>query len=45
MKVITIAVRDFALPVPRTGSIEAHSGNGRGATEGREIHIRVQRRI
>jgi len=44
MKVITIAIRDFAMPVPRTGSIEAHSGNGRAAMEGREIHTRVQRR-
>ncbi len=44
MKLITIAIRDFALPVPRTGSIEAHSGYGRAAMEGREIHARVQRR-
>ncbi len=26
MKLITIPLRDFALPVPRTGSIETHSG-------------------
>jgi DNA excision repair protein ERCC-2 len=44
MKLITIAIRDFAQPVPRTGSIEAHSGYGRAAIEGREIHARVQRR-
>lgn len=41
-KLISIALRDFALPVPRTGSIEAHSGYGRAAAEGREIHARVQ---
>ncbi len=43
MKLVTIAIRDFALPVPKTGSIEAHSGYGRAAIEGREIHTRVQR--
>jgi len=44
MKLVSIALRDFALPVPRTGSIEAHSGYGHAATEGQEIHSRVQRR-
>ncbi len=43
-KLIPIALRDFALPVPRTGSIEAHSGYGRAASEGQEIHARVQRK-
>ena len=43
-KLITIALRDFALPVPRTGSIEAHSGYGRAASEGQEIHIRAQKK-
>lgn len=43
-KLITIAVRDFALPVPRTGSIEIYSGYGRASVEGREIHIRVQKK-
>jgi len=43
-KLITIALRDFALPSPRTGSIEAHSGYGRAAAEGREIHARVQKK-
>ena len=42
MKQIELAIRDFALPVPRTGSIEVHSGYGRAATEGQEIHLRVQ---
>jgi DNA excision repair protein ERCC-2 len=43
-KLIPIALRDFALPVPRTGSIEVHSGYGRAAVEGQEIHIRVQKK-
>ena len=37
-------VRDFALPVPRVGSIETHSGYGRAAEEGQEIHLWVQQR-
>jgi DNA excision repair protein ERCC-2 len=44
VKLITIPLRDFALPVPRTGSIEAHSGYGRAAAEGQEIHLRVQKK-
>jgi DNA excision repair protein ERCC-2 len=44
LKLIPVAVRDFALPVPRTGSIEAHSGYGRAAVEGQEIHVRVQKK-
>ncbi len=44
MKLVTIALRDFALPVPRTGSIEAHSGYGRATAEGQEIHVRVQKK-
>lgn len=44
MKLIIIPLRDFALPTPRTGSIEAHSGYGRAAAEGQEIHVRVQRK-
>lgn len=43
-KLITIPLTDFALPVPRTGSIEAQSGYGRAAAEGREIHLRAQRK-
>lgn len=43
-KLVTIPLTDFALPVPRTGSIEAHSGYGRASAEGREIHARVQRK-
>src|SRR6266498_2567566 len=44
LKLIPIALRDFAVPVPRTGSIEAHSGYGRAALEGQEIHNRVQKK-
>jgi DNA excision repair protein ERCC-2 len=44
LKTIPLAIRDLALPVPRTGSIEAHSGYGRAASEGREIHGRVQKK-
>ena len=44
MKLITIPLRDFALPVPRTGSIDAHSGYGRSAADGQEIHVRVQKK-
>lgn len=42
MKLVTLSVRDFALPVPRTGSIELHSGYGR-VVEGQEVHLRVQK--
>jgi DNA excision repair protein ERCC-2 len=43
-KLITLALRDFALPSPRCGSIEAHSGYGRAAIEGQEIHARTQKK-
>lgn len=43
LKLITMALRDFALPVPRTGSIEAHSGYSRAA-EGQELHVRAQKK-
>ncbi len=41
-RLVKIAIRDFAVPVPRVGSIEAHSGFGRAAEEGLEIHQRIQ---
>jgi DNA excision repair protein ERCC-2 len=44
MKQIAIALRDFALPSPRRGSIEPHSGYGSSAADGREIHARVQKK-
>ncbi len=43
-KLITLALRDFSLPSPRIGSIEVHSGYSRAAAEGREIHVRVQKK-
>ncbi len=44
MKLVTVPLRDFALPVPRTGSIETHSGYGRPEAIGLEIHQRVQKK-
>jgi DNA excision repair protein ERCC-2 len=41
-KRIRLSVRDFALPSPRTGSIDSYSGYGRSALEGMEIHQEVQ---
>lgn len=43
LKTISISVTDFALPVPRRGSIETLSGFNDGAAAGQEIHIRVQK--
>lgn len=43
-KSINIPLREFAIPVPRKGSIEALSGYGRAAVEGQEIHLKVQKR-
>lgn len=37
-----MSVRDFALPSPRTGSIEAHSGYGPLPQQGTEIHTELQ---
>lgn len=42
INVISISIRDFAVPVPRVGSIEALSGFSRAAQEGLEIHQAVQ---
>lgn len=39
---IPIAVRDFALPAPRSGSIEVHSGYGATTEQGIEIHVEIQ---
>ena len=41
---ITIPIGEFALPVPRTGSIEPRSGYGRATLDGQEIHVRVQKK-
>jgi DNA excision repair protein ERCC-2 len=43
-KTVIVALRDFAFPAPRSGSIESLSGSGRAAAEGREIHARIQAR-
>ncbi|WP_230198938.1 ATP-dependent DNA helicase [Geotalea daltonii] len=43
-KLINIPLREFAIPVPRKGSIEALSGYGRAAAEGQEIHLKVQKK-
>jgi DNA excision repair protein ERCC-2 len=43
MKLVVVPLRDFAVPAPRTGSLEVRSGYGRAAAEGREIHGRVQK--
>ncbi len=42
-KVVTLSIGDFALPVPRRGSIDALSGYGRTTQLGIEIHQRVQK--
>ncbi|MBX9689341.1 MAG: DEAD/DEAH box helicase, partial [Candidatus Obscuribacterales bacterium] len=41
MKTIQLAVRDFALPLPRRGSIDVHSGYGL-LNQGQEIHEEIQ---
>jgi len=43
-ELITMPLGDFALPAPRTGSIETHSGYGASNSDGQEIHVRVQRK-
>lgn len=44
LKSISVPLRDFAVPSPRIGSIEAHSGHRDAAAEGRELHVRIQKR-
>jgi DNA excision repair protein ERCC-2 len=43
MKKVVVSITDFALPVPRKGSIDALSGFGRSSQMGLEIHQRVQK--
>ncbi|HEY8279306.1 MAG TPA: helicase C-terminal domain-containing protein [Bdellovibrionota bacterium] len=43
-KKVLLSVGDFALPVPRKGSIDALSGYGRATQMGIEIHQQVQKR-
>jgi DNA excision repair protein ERCC-2 len=42
MKKISISVTEFALPSPRRGSIDVHSGFGRSQSMGIELHQKVQ---
>ncbi len=42
MKKISLGISDFALPAPRRGSIDSHSGLGRGQQMGQEIHMKIQ---
>lgn len=39
---IPLSISEFALPVPRRGSIEAQSGYGRSSQNGQEIHAQIQ---
>lgn len=41
-KKYSLGVADFALPSPRAGSIELHSGLGQGKNIGLEIHQEIQ---
>jgi DNA excision repair protein ERCC-2 len=43
MRSLYLAITDFALPVPRSGSIETHSGYGPLPTTGLELHQLIQR--
>ncbi|MBC7385387.1 MAG: ATP-dependent DNA helicase [Cryobacterium sp.] len=43
-QIIRLSIRDFALPSPRTGSIDAYSGFGATSLEGIEIHQQVQKK-
>ncbi|MBC7397462.1 MAG: ATP-dependent DNA helicase [Bdellovibrionales bacterium] len=42
MKVVKLSIREFALPAPRTGSLETDSGYGGAPQSGIEIHQAVQ---
>jgi len=44
MTTITIGVTEFALPVPRKGSIDVYSGFGRGPQAGVKLHLFVQQK-
>ena len=41
-KKLNIGVREFALPCPRQGSIETHSGYATPSNSGQEIHLSLQ---
>lgn len=42
MKTLNLAVSDFAVPSPRTGSIDAYSGYGGLPNVGNQIHLEIQ---
>ncbi len=45
LKKVSMGITEFALPVPRRGSIDAYSGLGRSQQQlGQEIHLKVQSR-
>ena len=44
LKKVSLSIGDFALPVPRRGSIDVLSGYGRTTQIGIEIHQQVQKR-
>lgn len=44
MKKIAIGVTEFAVPAPRKGSIDVHSGYGRASSLGLEIHQKIQKK-
>jgi DNA excision repair protein ERCC-2 len=44
LPLISLSLGDFAVPVPRTGSLESQSGYGPSAADGQEVHQRVQRK-
>ncbi|MBS1962676.1 MAG: ATP-dependent DNA helicase [Bdellovibrionales bacterium] len=41
---LKLSIRDFSVPCPRRGSIDSHSGYGRQALDGIEIHQEIQKR-
>jgi DNA excision repair protein ERCC-2 len=43
-KLIRLSIRDFALPSPRSGSIDAYSGYRSSAQEGIELHQEIQKK-
>lgn len=44
MRTVKMDIRQFAVPAPRVGSIETHSGYGAPPLSGQEIHQMVQRK-
>ncbi len=42
MKKISISITDFAIPAPKTGSIDIYSGFARGSAIGNELHQKIQ---